>query len=57
VPLGQIKHGASSTAECPRAPAADRHSTLGPTINRSGTQNDQWLATVYDDRREWSLVK
>jgi len=34
-----------------------RPGTPGPTINRSGTQNYQWLTTVYDYGREWSLVK
>jgi hypothetical protein len=43
-PIGQITHRASSTSECPRAPAAP--GTPGPTINRSGTQNDQWRTTV-----------
>src|SRR5262249_55831338 len=41
------RYRASSTSECPRAPAAEP-GTPGPTINRSGTQNDQWLTTVYD---------
>jgi hypothetical protein len=38
---------ASSTSECPRAPAAEP-GTPGPTINRSGTHHDQWQTTVYD---------
>ena len=42
-----MPYRASSTSECPRAPAAEP-GTPGPTINRSGTENDQWLTTVYD---------
>ena len=40
---------------CPRAPAAEP-GTPGLTINRSGTENDQWLLTVYDYAGGWSPV-
>jgi hypothetical protein len=43
---GRLRCRPSSTNECPRAPAAEP-GTPGPTINRSGTQNDQWQPTVY----------
>ena len=45
----------SSITECPRAPAAEPGAP-GLTINRSGTENDQWLLTVYDYTGAWSPV-